>query len=94
MGGRTPLYLASKHNNLQALKRLLIYKANPGALTSGGLNALHVAATNKVRGFLAKAYLLQICMPLIPVKRRQQVWEEEGLIVFKSPDHYVISEFS
>jgi ankyrin repeat protein len=93
MGGRTALFLASKNNNLQSVKALLAGKANPGIKTYGGVSPMEVAENERVKGFLAKASLLHICMPLIPAKRRQNVWENEGLRYFKSADNYLISDF-
>lgn len=94
MGGRTPLFLACKTNNIQSVKALLAGKANPGIRTYGGISPLQVTDNDKLKGFLAKALLMHICMPLIPVKRRKYVWENEGLIYFESPDHMYIVDFS
>lgn len=94
MGNRTALYLASKNNNLQSVKALLAGKANPGIKTFGGQTAYQIADNERIRGFLAKAFLLHICMPLIPAKKRQSVWKNEGLLFFKSEDHIYISDFA
>lgn len=94
MGGRTALFLASKNNNLQSVKALLAGKANPCIKTFGGVSPMEVAENERLKGFLAKASLLHIYMPLIPIKRRQAVWEHEGLHYFKSADGYYISDFA
>ena len=94
MGGRTALYIASKNNNLPAVKVLLAGKANPSIKTYGGSSPMEVTENEKIKAFLAKATLLHICMPLIPVKRRQVVWESEGLAYFQSADNIYIQDFS
>jgi len=82
MGGRTALFLASKANNLQAVKALLAGKANPNIRTFSGATPIMVAENEQVHAFIAKAVLLHICLPLINVKKRQAVWETEGLAYF------------
>eukprot|EP00347_Sterkiella_histriomuscorum_P002199 403369084 len=94
MGGRTPLFLAAKYNNLQAVKVLLAKKANPLIPTQSLVTPIMIAENHKIRGFIAKAVLLHICMPLINVRRRKAVWENEGLLYFNSPDNAFISDFS
>jgi len=37
-----------------------------------------------IERYLTKAQLLYICLKLIPTKKRQAVWEKEGLYYFKS----------
>ena len=93
MGGRTPLFLACKYGNLRAVKALLAGKANPNLRTFSGQTPILVTEDHKCKGFLSKAILLHICMPLINVKRRQAVWELEGLSFFESPDHIQVSDF-
>ena len=94
MGGRTALFLASKANNLQAVKALLAGKANPNIRTFSGATPIMVAENEKVKGFLAKALLLHICMPLIHARRRNLVWKQEGLAYFETPDNIFISDFA
>ncbi len=55
MGGRTPLFLASKLGCLQSVKLLLAYKAKPNIKSHSGESSLEVAYNYKVKSFLMKA---------------------------------------
>ncbi len=92
LGGRTPLFLATKHGNLKAVKALLLHKAKPGVATHSGLNSLHVCDDDMIEDFLIKAELLHICMPLIRKDRRAIVWEVEGARYFTCPDHVSVHD--
>lgn len=67
---------------MQAVKLLLAAKAVPIYKTNSDKTAFDVAKSSIIERYLVKAQLLYICMKLIPVKRRQQVWENEGLYYF------------
>mmetsp|Transcript_38205 Transcript_38205/g.28153 ORF Transcript_38205/g.28153 Transcript_38205/m.28153 type:complete len:147 (+) Transcript_38205:316-756(+) len=83
VGGRTPLYLATKMNNLEAVKALLASCAVPIYKTASGKNAFDVATNSVIERYLVKAQLLQICLKMISPKKRQYVWENEGLYYFR-----------
>lgn len=84
IGNRTPLYLATKENNLECVKVLLAECAVPLYKTNSNKTAFDVAHEATIERYLTKAQLLQICLKLIPPKQRQKVWEEEGLYYFKA----------
>ena len=55
---------------------------------------MDVCTDPKITGFLKKGFLLQICLPLVPIKMRQMVWEDEGLIYFNNMnDEFFIADF-
>ena len=83
MGGRTPLYIATKENNLQAVKTLLSAKASPIIMTNSERNCFDVAADAMIEKYLIKAQLLQICLKIIPQEKRAIVWKNEGLYYFR-----------
>jgi hypothetical protein len=61
--------------------------------THGGLSPFDVTDSEKIKGFLGKALLLYVCMPLIPRNRRCVVWQNEGLTYFNTGDHVMIQDF-
>ncbi|CDW72228.1 ankyrin repeat-containing protein [Stylonychia lemnae] len=93
LGGRTPLFIACKFNHMNSAKMLLAAKANPRIRTCSGLEPFEATTNYKLKGFIAKAKLLHICLPMVHHKKRQQVWEYEGIRYFISSDSTLIDEF-
>lgn len=84
--GRTALFLAAENNYLKSCKALLVGRAKPNIRSGQGLSSIDVCTDWQISGFLKKAFLLHICLPLVPMKKRGQVWENEGLTYFRSED--------
>ena len=85
--GRTPLYIAAKHEFLRPVKALLAGGAKPQIKTGTNVSSLDTCKNGQILGFLKKGFLLQLTMPMIRNKqKRQEVWEIEGLIYFDNND--------
>jgi len=69
-GGRTSLFLSCKFGNLDVAKVLLTFRTNPGSKSSSGENLMKVCSNGDLFPFLKLALLLQICIQLIPVRKR------------------------
>lgn len=84
--GRTPLFHASKINNIGCVKSLLAGRANPLIRTQAiGKTPYMVTKNRQIKTFLMKATLLKICLPMIANPRiRENVWESEGLYYFNN----------
>lgn len=55
ISGRTPLYLAAKEGNLEAVKELLAANALPIYKSHSGKTAIDVAKTGIIEKYLTKA---------------------------------------
>lgn len=93
MGGRTPLFLASKLGCLQSVKLLLAYKAKPNIKAHSGESSLDVAYNYKVKSFLMKARSLHIFLQFAPKEDRLKAWQQEGLKFFEEESLDELSEF-
>lgn len=82
--GRTPLFLAAKANNFEAVKELLLNKANPMIKDNYGTSPFKKTTHNKIKEFLSKAMLYHIGEPLIPVRRRKCTWARLCLAYYDS----------
>ena len=92
--GRTPLQLAVKYDYLRTVKALLAHKAKPGKCNLQGEDSISLCKNLQIKGFLQKGYLLSITLPLVPVHKRDAVWEKEGLRYFDNDnDKMVIYDF-
>ena len=83
LGNRTPLIVASKSGMVKCVKTLLAYEANPTWRTFLGYSALDLAASDNIRSYVKKGYLLWISNKFIDKSRRAEVWKKEALEYFE-----------
>lgn len=71
------MLLAAKFNHIDAVKLLLSVKANPRLASHSSIVPYQASINTKLKGLIAKATLLTICLPLISFKKREKVWQQE-----------------
>ena len=93
MLGRTPLFFAVKHNNLDSVKLLLSNRADPSIKTNRGESCMDMAKGEWIIKFLKKAILLKVTLPMIQMMLRPKIWETEGLNYFKTQSDFKFYDF-
>jgi ankyrin repeat protein len=78
IAGRTPLYHASKLGNVDAVRWLLVYQANPGYHYYGRHSAIDVANNSLIKKLLERSKLLHICSCIISKDKYDEIWWKEG----------------
>jgi ankyrin repeat protein len=72
--GRTPLFIAARSENLDALRLLVLNKADPyiGSITGKlPINTTRHSASNRI---LQRAMLLATCRKMCPKDKKDEVW--------------------
>lgn len=91
--GRTALYIAVHKGNLGEVRKLLSLKANPYVKSCSGKRPIQISHSPVIQRLLLKAMLLQTLLKFVPMTKRADVWQREGLQYFQAHADDIQAQF-
>ena len=91
--GRTALYIAVHKANLEEVRKLLSLKANPYVKSCSGKRPIQITRSPVIQRLLLKAMLLQTLLKFVPLTKRAEVWQREGLQYFQADSEDIRTRF-